>query len=387
MASNTPDIEFKQRQIEKIDLEKIDLDINNPRFGSEKFDVETSQPEIVNFIVRSFGVDDVLSSLAVNGYFAAEPIVCRKNGDRFTVLEGNRRVTAMFILAGDTRAVAHEDRASRFLDLHIKHGKPQFNPVPAIVFDSNDKDKTLLSYLGVRHIVSTRDWDSFAKANWVHSTIENGELTIEDVSTMTGDNRQTVRKLLQGYNYVKQLETERLFDPNNSNKGGRGSNTKYPFSWVYTLLGYKDIKDFLLLSDDPTEKDPIPSHSLENAALLLRAMFGDRSKGKDSQVGDSRNLSDLVSAVKTKDKLRLLKEGKHVKDIEALTKPVDERLDSIFYSIQELLTEANDRLIREKVTVSKIPELTQSLEQLKRQFKSLENSLHKQLSGNGENDW
>jgi len=387
MAINALENAFKERQIEKIDLDKIDLDINNPRFGNGEFDVETSQPEIVNFIVKNFGVDDVLSSLAVNGYFAAEPIVCRKNGDRFTVLEGNRRVTAMFILAGDARAVAHEDRATRYRALHEEHGTPPFDPVPAIVFESNDKDKTLLSYLGVRHIVSTRDWDSFAKANWVHSTIEDGELTIEDVSTMTGDNRQTVRKLLQGYNYVKQLEIENLFDPSNSNKGGRGSNTKYPFSWVYTLLGYKDIKDFLSLSEDPTEKNPIPNNSLEHAALLLKAMFGDRSKGKDSQVGDSRNLSDLVSAVKTKDKLRLLKEGKHVKDIEALTKPVDERLDSIFYSIQELLAEANDRLIREKVTASKIPELKQSLEQLKRQFKSLDNSLNEQLSSNGENDW
>ncbi|HDG8096114.1 TPA: hypothetical protein PCO36_004775 [Klebsiella oxytoca] len=384
-----PDIEqiIQDKIIEKISLSEIDLDINNPRFGDGDFNEETTQTEVLNFIVDNFGVDDVLSSLSVNGYFSAEPLICKKKGERYVVLEGNRRLTAMLILSNDGRAAAHVERIKKYQELHKAHGSPNFNPVPAITFNEGEDERILLSYLGVRHIVSTKDWDSFAKAHWVHSTVDGDKLSVNDVSTMTGDSHQTIKKLLQGYNYVKQLENKKLFIPENSNKSGRGSNTKYPFSWVYTILGYKQIKDFLKLSEEVTNPDPIPDDSLENAALILKAMFGDRSKGKDSQVGDSRNLSQLASAVTSPEKVRYLKEGKHVKDIENLTKPVDERLESIFFTIRELLTEANDRLVRESVNPDKIPQLIKYIDQLKRQFRSLDRSLLDQSkSGEGE-EW
>lgn len=377
----------KDKSIEKIKISDIDLDVNNPRFGDGEFDSTTSQSEVLNFIVSNFGVDDVLSSLSVNGFFAAEPLICKKKNGRYVVLEGNRRLTAMLILSNDQRAAAHGERIKKYQELHKQHNNPLFDPVPAIVFDEGEDEKALLSYLGVRHIVSTKDWDSFAKAHWVYSTIEGNQLSIEDVSTMTGDNHQTIKKLLQGYNYVKQLENENLFNPEDSNKGGRGSNSKYPFSWVYTILGYKQIKDFLDLSGDATNREPIPKKSLENAALLLKAMFGDKSKGKDSQVSDSRNLSQLAAAVSTPEKIRFLKEGKHVKDIEDLTKPVDERLESIFFSIRDLLAEANDRLVRENLNNSKIPTLKEYLEQLKRQFKELDKKLTEQQTSQGDGEW
>lgn len=384
MSNVTP---IKDKAIEKISLTDIDLDVHNPRFGNGEFTEQTSQPEILNFIVKNFGVDDVLSSLSVNGFFAAEPIVVKRNGSRYVVLEGNRRVTAMLILSNDKRAASHSDRIEKFTKLHSEHGSPSFDPVPAIIFEEDDDDRTLLSYLGVRHIVSTKDWDSFAKANWVQSTVSGNKISIDDVSVMTGDNHQTIRKLLQGYNYVKQLENKNLFDPANSNKGGRGSNTKYPFSWVYTILGYKQIKDFLKISEDATDKHPIPEESLENAALLLKAMFGNKSLGKDSQVGDSRNLSQLASAVSTPEKVKFLREGKHVKDIEELTKPAEERLTSILFTMRDLLAEANDRLVRENLDRTKVPQLQEYLEQIKRQFRTLDKGLADQLKGQEGSDW
>ena len=82
MSNVTP---IKDKAIEKISLTDIDLDFHNPRFGNGEFTEQTSQPEILNFIVKNFGVDDVLSSLSVNGFFAAEPIVVKRNGSRYVV--------------------------------------------------------------------------------------------------------------------------------------------------------------------------------------------------------------------------------------------------------------------------------------------------------------
>ena len=97
--------EQKVKQVEKIDLERLQFDENNPRFGSEVGKI-TNQTEILDLIVNEYGIDDVLSSLAVNGYFTAEPIIAReiKGSDKLRVLEGNRRLAACLILADDPRA-------------------------------------------------------------------------------------------------------------------------------------------------------------------------------------------------------------------------------------------------------------------------------------------
>lgn len=387
MSATTSRI-LADKNIQRIKLDDILLDPSNPRFGNGDFTNTTPQPDVLNFIVSNFGVDDVLSSLSVNGYFTAEPLVCMKEGSRYKVLEGNRRVAAMLILASDKRASAHSERSEKYQKLYKEHGSPSFNPVPALVFDEGDDYKSLLSYLGVRHIVSTKDWDSFAKANWVNRTVDGNTLSIEDVSLMTGDSHQTIKKLLQGYNFISQLERENYFFPKNSNKGGRGSNPYYPFSWVYTLLGYREVKNFLEISDDPTNKSPIPEKSLENASVIVNAMFGDKSKGKDSQVGDSRNLTDLARAVASMEKFRYLKEGKHVKEIDDLTKPTSERLTSILFTIRDLLEEGIGRVSRDDLDKSDIPSLIEYLEQLKKLFKTIDNQIKDQLTKDkGNDDW
>ena len=95
----------KIKQVEKIELSRLLFDENNPRFGSEVGKV-TNQQEILDLIVNEYGVDDVLSSLAVNGYFTAEPIIARsiEGSDKLKVVEGNRRLAASLILADDSRA-------------------------------------------------------------------------------------------------------------------------------------------------------------------------------------------------------------------------------------------------------------------------------------------
>jgi hypothetical protein len=57
-------------------LNKLFLDKDNPRFGMQE-KASATQADILDHIVEKFGVDDVLSSVAVNGYFEAEPMVCR----------------------------------------------------------------------------------------------------------------------------------------------------------------------------------------------------------------------------------------------------------------------------------------------------------------------
>jgi hypothetical protein len=54
----------------EVPLADLLLDKDNPRFGFQDNTI-VSQDAILDRIVEKFSVDDVLSSLAVNGYFAS----------------------------------------------------------------------------------------------------------------------------------------------------------------------------------------------------------------------------------------------------------------------------------------------------------------------------
>lgn len=336
---------------EEIALSNLDLDITNPRFG-DAGSAGWSQKEIVDHIVRTYGVDDVLSSISVNGYFKAEPLVGRRpaGADRIVVAEGNRRLVALLILAGDERAANQKARTTQYQKIWNGHGSRQIDPVPVIVFDEGVNDSSLLSYLGVRHIAASQPWDSYAKAAWVSRVVEAEDLTVAEVAEMIGDQHRTVNRLLEGYYFVNQSIEESQFRPQDSIRPGRGSMSEYPFSWVYTILGYTSARKFLGLSDNEAKPKPISAENLPRARLVLQAMFGNRNKGINSAVTDSRELGELASALSSPEKVALIEAGKTVADITRLTMPIDERLRRNLAAVRELQAEVLSGLSEEELS-------------------------------------
>jgi hypothetical protein len=321
---------------DRLNLDKLLLDKDNPRFGN--LEKSSSQADILDHIVEKFGVDDVLSSLAVNGYFDAEPLVCKKpeESDMFTVVEGNRRLAACLILTGAERASRQVKRKQQFQKIWKEHGQKPIEPVPVIVFDDDDQDKSILSYLGVRHIASAQPWDSYAKAAWVAKVVEQSRLPLEDVALMIGDQHKTISHLLEGYYFIEQLTQTGNFRPEDSVRKGRGSVTEYPFSWVYTMLGYSTTRRFLELSETTPKENPINEKNLSKAALVTRSMFGDKSKGRSSAISDSRELGELASALANPEKVSMLEQGKSIEEINRISRPIEERLRQGLAQVREI---------------------------------------------------
>lgn len=315
------------RPAKLLKLSELDLDIRNPRFGGMASGT-ASQTDILAHIVENFSVNDVLSSLAVNGYFRAEPLVGRRIPDtkRYVVVEGNRRLAACLILTDDIRAKNFKSLGERPRAVWIDHGCPVIDPVPVICFEEEDSSKELLSYLGVRHISASSPWDSYAKAAWVSEVVTASRLSVSEVAQMVGDKHKTVSRLLEGYYFVRQAEENGQFRPTDSVRSGRGSVTAYPFSWVYTVLGYQAARGFLGLADGEPRPNPIKEEMLPRAGLLFRVMFGDRSKGMSSAVSDSRELGDLAAVLASPEKVALLESGRSIAEITRITRPIDDRL-------------------------------------------------------------
>lgn len=310
---------------EHVALKDLLLDVANPRFGRQAGEFR-HQSQVVDYIVSTFGVDSLLSSLALNGYFEAEPVVVRPaEGGKYVVAEGNRRLAACLILAGDERAEKHKARRRKWLP-HAKHEWTGQTVIPVRVFAGAEAAAELLPYLGVRHLVASQPWDSYAKAKWVASVVEGGEMTLGQISLVTGDENNTIEKLLEGYYFVNNLIDRRLFDPKSSMRRGRGSNPDFPFSWVYTLLGYPGVRQWLRLRDGEPARVVVSEDNEEAACQALVFLFGDKNRSRAPAITDSRQIGLLAAALKDPTRRALLESGKTAQQVDVLSKPVPDQV-------------------------------------------------------------
>ncbi len=187
------------KDISFLPLKDLLLDGNNPRFG-ERAGTFKGQEAVLDYIVTDFGVDNLLPSLAYNGFFEAEPLIVKKDdAGRYVVAEGNRRLASCLILANDDRAKNQAGRIAEWRKKAVGSPWDINKEVPVKIFDDATGKGALLSYLGVRHIVASQSWDSYAKAKWIADVVENGQMTIEQISEVTGDKNKTIARLLEGY--------------------------------------------------------------------------------------------------------------------------------------------------------------------------------------------
>ncbi len=384
-------MQIKEETPTHLNISKLLLDPLNPRLGESAAETITQQ-KIISLIVNNFGIDDLLSSMSFNGYFEAEPLVCQKRKGQYYIIEGNRRLVTCLILGQDPRAEDHIKDFKHYIDVHEKQGMPNVTNLPVVIFEENEDPKKISAYLGIRHIVSTKDWDSFAKARWINETITNQKISIKDISTMTGDKSGTIKSLLSGYNFMNQLETERKFNRDATLRKGRGSNVSYPFSWVYTLFNYPAARNFLELEffneDDKPKPRPIPESKLDDAIFVIDALFGNSSKGQDSLLKDSREIPRFAEALGNPEKVYFLKKGKSLLEVNNLTTNVNERLENILFECIESLEDARDRITKDPKDItqktimeseSKILHINKLLKSIRQQFMDIQSDSKDEL--------
>lgn len=169
---------IQKTSLHRIPIRDLLLDNENPRFAGN-VEASHSQKSLLETIVEKHGVNDLLASMAANGYFSAEPVVAIPNEGKFTVVEGNRRLAAALILTGDPRASQFEDLAHKWASNDRAMNIATLEQLPVSVFEH--KDEELIAYLGAKHIRGSKPWDSYAKAHRLFELMSASglQLTVE----------------------------------------------------------------------------------------------------------------------------------------------------------------------------------------------------------------
>lgn len=328
-------------KISMIPLNQLQLDTENPRFAGI-LGQSPSQQKMVDHIADAVGIDDLLSSMSKSGFFHSAPLVgIRSAGDKVLVVEGNRRLAAALVLKRDERAKNQEKRASAYSLSDSVAAK--LTELPVLIEDGRD---AVLPYLGVSHIIGNKTWDSFAKAAWAASVLDKRVYPggIDEICELIGDKNRTLPRMVEGYRLTTQLIDHGLFDPKDATQVGRGASVPFAFSWVYTAMGYLPVRKWLGIAkarsadaspeDRPEEsetsseldKEIVPETHLKAAGEFMGWLLGQKSKGVQSVISDSRQIGDLAAALDDASQIKQLRAGKTVEEAQELTRPVYDRI-------------------------------------------------------------
>ncbi len=284
-----------------VSVGKLFLDEQNPRLGSH--DAKT-QDEILRVLVREMSVDEIALSIAANGYYANERllVIARGPGDEgaYTVVEGNRRLAAVLVLLDGKRR-----RSLRMTGLPklTAMQRRQLQKLPVSIFSDRQR---LWPYLGFRHVNGPREWDAFAKAQYVATVHETYEVPISEITERIGDRFSTVSRMYLGYRLIRQAEEAGVFD-----REDRYYDRRFYFSHLYTAADQTPFRKFLGITEKTADRPkPVPRKCLKNLGELLFWIYGSRSKGREPLVQKQNpDLNLLRVAVGDEDALSTIRSG------------------------------------------------------------------------------
>lgn len=300
----------------KIPVKNLILDQFNPRLYGES--VKDSQDKIMTKIYEREQIDEVASSLAVNGYFEEEPIIVvpKTESDfdninennvgnfEFIVIEGNRRTTSVKLLL-DANSIVDDD----FPKVVSPEIRTSLEKLPAIIYQ---KREDVDVYLSVRHISGNRKWDAFAKAKYIYETVNKNNLSLNNLeksiaalSIQIGDQNNIVKKYYVYFKLFKEIED------NVQKYSSKHIKDRFSLLEVSLASGNTSIASYLGIPPFKSMKldeDLIKPEKVDELEDVTGWIFGTDEFGTGSIINDSRQISSLLKPVlSNKDAIEHLK--------------------------------------------------------------------------------
>lgn len=326
----------------KISVDWLKLDKENPRLVG--ISARTTEESIIAQLYRGEELGELLQSISANGYLDIEPLIVwlEPADQKFTVLEGNRRLAAirLFREPALVDAIAKNER--------LKIGVPKISKVveaslaQVSVYRVPDRGAAR-SFIGFKHINGAAKWESYAKAKFAAEWYKSGNVSLEEISEKIGDRHDTIKRMVAAIYVLDQAERKGVFSLANR------KITKFNFSHLYTALSRSTYMTYLGLETawsryDP-RPDPVSPNMLDRLREVLVWIYGskedDREPVVQSQNPDIKNLGETLASAEG---LHILRAGGTLAEAHASTRPVDETLSASLLRARSVLREAANSL-------------------------------------------
>lgn len=346
---------------EIIDLVNLKPDSDNPRMPKSFHG--KSDEEIINYLLLESSLVELMQAIGENDFFLGEQLLVVQDpkDDKYVVIEGNRRLTAVRLLNDPSLAKVQTKKVTKVFN------ETRYKPdsIPCLVFSTKDE---ILKYLGYRHITGIQTWKLLEKARYLKGLQDKLfpkdklDLASRKIAKMIGSRMDYVRRLLVGFDIYKFIEDESFFLIPNLN------DTTFHFNYIADSLNHSKITKFLGIDFNlPTpNKNQNAAHVREWAEWLFE-------KNKQNQTrlkGKSDDLSKLNKILGNTKALDSFRSGVSLLKSYQLTGD----LDNIFYSsLQkslESLEQADDVVHRVNTFHSNSIDDLRSIAKLARKIKN-----------------
>jgi hypothetical protein len=311
-----------------VSIDQLKFDQNNPRLPTT---VDASDDNaVLEYMLDDGNIIELMGSIGVQGYSENEPLIVVADSDgMFTVVEGNRRLTALKLLRNPDLAPTNRNQVQAASDEATE--KPE--AVPVLVYPDR---KDVLEYLGFRHITGVKPWGSLEKAKYLYQlkgTLGNlpTDQLYRRLAKIIGSRSDYVERLLSGYSVYDTIVQEHFFGIKNLKEDD------VDFSVLTTALSYTNIAEYVGLQE---QEDGIYAVSDKGRLGDITSWMFERNQQQQTRVGESRNLkllSDVVSSPKALDAFK--NAGRPLQEAVKLTQAPTE---SFRLAIREALSRLED---------------------------------------------
>jgi hypothetical protein len=297
------------REIIRAEVARLQLDPDNPRLP-RTID-RTSESEILRWMLEDATLVDLMQSIAVQGYFEAEPLLVQgPPGDRepLVVIEGNRRLAAVMLLNNPDLAPVRRVAVRSV----VESAKYFPDRLPVIRFEARDD---MLDYLGYRHVTGISAWDTLAKARYVEQLMvraaKQGEADpLPAIVHKLGSTAGYLKGLLAALKVYEHVVEKDFY-------GLKGVNEDtIKFAYLTTALSYESLARFAGMEGRNDIRNDFNDKQLKE---LIDWTFRPLEPDRRTKVGDSRHLRALAAVVDKPVAVSALRDGATLEDATAFT--------------------------------------------------------------------
>lgn len=280
-----------------VKLGDLVLDPQNPRLPANLRDAD--QEQLAVSLDLGFEAYTIAESIASHGFFNSEPLIVIPHDsrpDKWIVVEGNRRLTALLGLAYEEIRNQFPEPA-KWTDLADKCDIDSSTLVPVSVHESR---RTVVPIIGFRHISGILAWTPYAQARYVAKLVDDDKMPIADVAKTIGIDRTKAGNLYR--DQAIALQVERL--------GLETGPLEQAFSLLTVAMGNVELREHIgapLASKLQPGADPVPVDRVNELKEVLGWVFG--HDGTPPIIKDSREIGKLATVVGSPIGLAVLRSG------------------------------------------------------------------------------
>jgi len=288
------------KKIEFISLHNLSLDVENPRLPISFKKIERSKKSIINWLLEDASIIELMLAIGQNDFFIGEALLVieSREADKYIVVEGNRRLTSLFLLSEPGLAEIHTRKIDKVLQ------ETSFRPteIPCILFKEKNE---ILQYLGYRHVTGIKAWSLVAKARYLNSLLENmSESTLtessRELAKKIGSLSDYVKKLLVSYQVFMVIEEEGFYQIPSLD------DTSFHFNYISDSFSKEHIRQFIGV--DLNSENPLENLSELNLKELINWFFRKNENNKSQVLGNSEQLKQLNDVLSNKEALQYFRE-------------------------------------------------------------------------------